>query len=661
MSSTTKCTLLIGLIVIVLSTTANADEPLRLEQIVVTGSRMAEPLVEVPANVTVITREDIAETGARSVPELLNRQPGVFTSNILDNPKQARVDIRGYGEASAQNVLVLVDGRRINNIDLSGADFTQIPMDMIERVEVYRGPGTVLYGDNANAGVINIILRKGEGTPKVTVGATTGSYNLFNPQAYASGKQGAFSFFVLGSSYDSTGYRHNNTLRMKDASGNFSLDPTERVSLFLKTGYHQDTFGMPGALSAADLNSGRFGRKDSKTPDDSGWTEETYVDGGMDLKLAPGVSLTLAGSYRNRLNSFFFVSSSFESRRSLQTYGFTPKLTIDREIFGMKNVLVTGLDYYHYPTTSNDFGSFSNSNTDIDKTSTGVYAHYELHPLKELIASAGYRFEKAVYDINYTDRTGFVSPIDDTARYRKDAYRFSLNYLIGKMGNVFATYAQGFRFPTTEEFFSVFSVPPVNPNLLPQVDRSFDLGVRLDPLTWLGGSITLFNVRTKDEIFFNPLTFANENYDKTQRKGVEAGLYLKPLKGLSADFLYSYIEATFDGGPFAGNDIPLVPRNKFSGKLTYGLDRFTFTLIGTYVGSRYLLSDQTNSFPQLGGYTTYDFSVRYVYKDLTALASVKNLTGKKFYESGVVSTFSGARNFYPAAEQMYSFRMEYTF
>ena len=135
-----------------------ADEPYSLEEVVVTASRIESPLGEAPANVTVITAEQIRETGAQTLVDVFDREPGVFTQNLLGNPKTASIDIRGYGEAAPQNVLFLVNGRRINSIDLSGADLAQIPVDAIERVEVYRGPASVLYGDNAAAGAVNIIL-----------------------------------------------------------------------------------------------------------------------------------------------------------------------------------------------------------------------------------------------------------------------------------------------------------------------------------------------------------------------------------------------------------------------------------------------------------------------------------------------------------------------
>ncbi len=156
------------------------EGPFRLQDIVVTASRIQMPLMETSTNVTIITEEDFKAAGARTLIDIFDMEPGVTTSNLLNNPKRAQVDIRGYGETAPQNVLFLVDGRRVNSIDLSGTDLSQIPIDAIERVEIYRGPASVLFGDNAAAGVVNIILKKGEGKLKTKVlGATAGSYELY--------------------------------------------------------------------------------------------------------------------------------------------------------------------------------------------------------------------------------------------------------------------------------------------------------------------------------------------------------------------------------------------------------------------------------------------------------------------------------------------------
>ena len=106
---------------------------------------------------------------------------------------------QGFGETGPLNTLVLVDGRRVNEIDLSGVDWTQIPLDQIERIEIVRGSGSVLYGDNAAAGVINIITKKPE-NPFSAGRSVGGSYDYHNESGSVGGKWGPFSA-ILNAGY----------------------------------------------------------------------------------------------------------------------------------------------------------------------------------------------------------------------------------------------------------------------------------------------------------------------------------------------------------------------------------------------------------------------------------------------------------------------------
>jgi len=137
------------------------ESPYTLDSIVVTATRTESKIKEVPANITIIGREQIEERGARTLTDVFRDEQGVFTRSLLGNPKYSTIDIRGFGETAAQNSLFLIDGRRVNEIDMSGTDLMQVPVEMIERIEIYRGPASVLYGDNAIGGAVNIILQKG--------------------------------------------------------------------------------------------------------------------------------------------------------------------------------------------------------------------------------------------------------------------------------------------------------------------------------------------------------------------------------------------------------------------------------------------------------------------------------------------------------------------
>ncbi len=639
--------------------------PYKLEEIVVTASRVATPILEASANITVIAREDIEESGATNIVDVLKKEPGVFTANLLNNPKTAQIDIRGFGETGPSNTLFLIDGRRVNNIDLAGADLSQIPIDAIERIEIYRGPVTVLFGDNATGGVVNIILKKGEGRPKAQGSILSGSYGLFLPKMSVSGKEKSFSYYALASYFNTDGYRHNNHLRTKDLFGNLTFDATKKVSLYLQTGFHKDSYGLPGALSLTELKTGIYDRKDSKKPNDSADTEDNFVNLGADIKPNDDIVFSLNGSYRIRHNSAAYPS--WYTMRSMKTYGFMPKITITKPVWDFKNTLVAGFDYYVYPTRATDFDPvwFTDSVTKIKRTDYAFYVNNEFYLLKNLLMSAGYRVQKSFWDIDYVDNFGFLPSIDSTVNDKKDAFRLSANYIIErkgeKKGNIFITYAKGFRMAATDELFNVWAFPPVNRELKTQVVKEIDLGARYNFTNWIGGSLTLFQSKTDNELYYDPYTFTNGNYDKTKREGLEAGIYLNPLKNLNLTILYSYIDARFDGGDYDKNKIPFVPKDKFSFKTTYIWNNLTSNITATYVGRRYLISDQKNELPQLPGFMLIDLDFKYRLGKLDGLLGVKNLTGKKYSEYGVAGGWPRQANFYPSPERQFYFGLSYNY
>ena len=139
-------------------------ETARLDEIVVTATRDTQEIRKIPANISVITAEEIEEINATTIVDVLDNLPGVHFTTISGNEAQAGIDMRGFGglgENAFGKVLVMIDGRRLNRPDMVPMNLLQIPLSSVERIEVVRGANSVLYGDNAVAGVINIITKKG--------------------------------------------------------------------------------------------------------------------------------------------------------------------------------------------------------------------------------------------------------------------------------------------------------------------------------------------------------------------------------------------------------------------------------------------------------------------------------------------------------------------
>ena len=190
--------------------------PRLLDEVVITGTRTEEKVEKIPANITVIDKKRIEDSNAKNISDVLRSEEGIVVRDLIGNGKTAIVDLRGFGEAAASNTLGLLDGRRVNAIDLSGTDWTQIPLDQVERIEIKRGTGSVLYGDNAVGGVINIITKTPSEQWAFSAGSTFGSYSRNKDQFSISGGHGKIAGSLFGSYDASQGYRDNNELRVKD-------------------------------------------------------------------------------------------------------------------------------------------------------------------------------------------------------------------------------------------------------------------------------------------------------------------------------------------------------------------------------------------------------------------------------------------------------------
>ena len=188
--------------------------------------------------------------------DILAREPGIQTTQPVRRRerRQTTVDMRGFGANGASNTLVLINGRRLNDIDMAGVDFSAIPKNSIERIEITRGnSGAVLYGDGAVGGVINIITKTGVGLPpSARIQGTFGSYNYVegnvsaNTPPYSSGNWASSAYANAVSAH---GYRDNNQLRQENAVGDLRWNNGQGTSAYLNLAGDNQHNGLPGVCA----------------------------------------------------------------------------------------------------------------------------------------------------------------------------------------------------------------------------------------------------------------------------------------------------------------------------------------------------------------------------------------------------------------------------
>src|SRR5258708_11306215 len=172
----------LALVILYMQSAAAQNNALVLPPIDVTSSRIGSTGI-IGASTSVITAQDIERSPVQSLPDILGQQVGVQVTHLFGGPTGTGdiVDLRGFGAFAQSNVLILVNGRRYQDFDLQGFDFSLIPLNSIERVEITRGnSGTVLYGDGAIGGVINIITKTAAPAPfSGRVEGAVGSYGFW--------------------------------------------------------------------------------------------------------------------------------------------------------------------------------------------------------------------------------------------------------------------------------------------------------------------------------------------------------------------------------------------------------------------------------------------------------------------------------------------------
>jgi len=643
-----------------------------LPEVVVTATRTVQKAERVPASITVITQEEIKNSNAGSITDVLSSGEGIVVKNLQGNGKNAQVDLRGYGETGPYNTLVLVDGRRVNSIDLSGVDWTQIPIDQVERVEIVRGTGTVLYGDNAAGGVINIITKTPSDKFTAKGAITLGSYDRKRLETSVSGGYDRIAASINASHDETEGYRKNNKYEAEDIGGKIVFDASESLSLKLIGSYHEDKYGLPGPLTEAQLKADR---KDSTNPLDEGNSKDSYIKAGIDLMIGNYGTLVADLSYRNRSSEAVFPDSTspLATDSNSETWGVTPRYIWNGDIFNHKNTLVTGADFYWSEQDIDSYGGFfiplttKTTISNIGRDSVGIYLNNEYYVKENVILTLGARHEKVRYDLLQKDMTGFLGPLDERITDSENAYNAGLTFMYAEKSSVFVRANRSFRFPLTDELVYIdwsTLTYKANTDLRPQTGIHYEAGIKHSFTERISGSVTLFRAEIENELFYNPSTFGNENHPETLHQGLEIGCRAKPFDKLTIFGNFTYEEATFEKDPYKGNEIPAVPGYK--GHLGFRIDDIAITGLVlsagyNYVGSSYVISDQANNFDKLKSYYTVDAKLAYKYKMLKTFFGVNNLTNQKYSEYGVMDTFLTKRNFYPAPERNWVAGVQFEF
>lgn len=616
-----------------------------LEEVVVTASRFTEELATLPGDVSIITSKTIRQSTAQNIPHLIQSELGISVGDITGNGRNYFVDLRSFGETASANTLVLVDGRRVNAPDLSGTDWLQTPLDRIQKIEVIRGGSTaVLYGDNASAGVINIITRSG-GQNVQKMDLVAGSFGTLKTQISMDGLYKKLSFTADAGFQRSDGYRINSGSQAKNTGFKLDYDFNDRFSLNVSGGYNRDSTEWPGALKKSDLEGG-YSHTDTLYPEDFSKTEDFFFKGGPEFHFGKEHLFKMDISYRQRQNENFSSGDwgTFFAQTNMDTYAVAPRVQLAHSGYGFTNKLIFGWDYETSQLdVTNDalfFGDASTADFSFKKQNTAYYLNDKLQLHHRWTLSGGYRMDRANY--HFSPSTPSETTLD------QEAVSATLGYDVNPNSKLYLNYANSFRYPLIDEQFNYFS-NTVDTTLLPQVAKEYQIGIRHHFSKTFKTDLNLFQIRTDDEIYYDPNTFSNTNMEgQIKREGVTLN-FKKQFEQWSLMGNYTWTKSSIEEGTYADKKFPGVPKQKAGLGIHYNpSEPLSLTLNGNYVGEKWFISDFNNDFDKQPSYLLLDSGMHYRWPNITGFIKVTNLTEREYSEYAVLGGFPTEQAYYPS-------------
>ncbi len=596
-----------------------------------------------PASVAVIDREQIEASASSDLLDVLRSQAGLQIRDTMGDGNRAAISLRGFGENAANNTLVLVDGRRLNQPTLASADLNSVPLANIERIEIIRGAGTVLYGDQAVGGVINIITRT-PSSDEAYVEASRGSHDheAFRGHLHQQ-LGGGFSLYASGETRSNDNYRDHNNADYSNAFARLRYEH-DNGHVFYEYQTVDDELLFPNALSLAQR------RQDRKQSSSQSWNDsKSQVHRlALEQRLSEVWSAHLDYSHSDQDGvGSFGPGSEFTQGTRIET--ISPRLTARFDWPLGQAEWLLGHDHitsdYEYLASWGD--------TLAQQTLRDWYTQFSQDLGNGLNLVIGYRASEADDESTASSRAH---------RDREGSGSIGLSWQANEQTRVFIRREDVLRWANVDE--NGFVSPGVT-FLKPQTGESWESGVEWND-TIQQYRLTVYRLELEDELMYDPTApgpnsawgfdGANINLDKTLRKGI----LLEAERQLSADLSiggqYSFTDSEYRDGSFKGNDVPWVSRHSASAHVSYEiLPGLRSYVEAVYTGKRYYSGDDANIQQKAGSYTLVNAALAYEYKQFNTKLRINNLTGKRY------DAFATAASRYPAPEEEVQLSVGYRF
>ncbi len=575
--------------------TQAAGEAVTSETIVVSATRIPQAARDAGVSVTVVPREEIEELKAQNVGEVLKNVADARLDCYGGMGARSEISLRG---STPQQVLVMVDGRPVNAASIGLADLSAFPLDQVERIEVIRGPASVLYGAGAMAGVINIVTRDPPETLRTDAAASYGTKNTRLLQLDNGAKIGDFGYLVTGSQNGSDGWRANSACEGYNLSGKLSYDFSAESQLTLNSGFTRQNKGVPGSVN--------FPSPDAKQHDRQWWADLTHKH-EFDPRTWFTGKIFLNQDWQHYQDAASFTDDTSRNQKA----GLDIQQTLP---WGEEQLLLGGVYLENDAVTIENAEEVSRIGGRRDLFTGAAFLQDELTLGDRLIATPGLRCD-------LQSKWGAeLSP------------KLSGLYKLAGATRLKASIGRGFRAPTVDELYWRDDYSEGNPDLKPEESFSYDAGVQQDLWEKSRLEISLFQSQMKNLIAWfddGKGIYRAENVNAARLQGLETDLSLQLTEEISGGVNYTLLGAEDTSGTYDGKTLTYRPQNKIGGRLGY---RSSFGL-KLSVDAEYtdaVFVNRANT-QELGGFFTLGaYAAQTIFKSAEIFARGDNLLNKEY-------------------------------
>lgn len=636
----------------VLSLIANnsqAEDAPDIPSISVYASRFEEKAADALPQTTIISADEIEKSGVSNVSEVLSKVAGLPTKINLDGSTNAVIDLRGYGDTADNNTVILLDGIRLSENEQATARTSMIPLEVIDHIEITKGGNSVLYGDGATSGTINIITKKNAGDLSV-VTAGISSYSGRQASLFHSMDLGVNQMSLFAKTDATNGYRQNSKTTEESAGLNWAanFNATDRIGARIIVNKEMDH--LPGALPLVYLNTS---------------PQNSEVPGYQNSMNTNTNSVTLFGNKKignveflldlsQRIKNFDWaynydahaVSTSYTQPNPYSTgqeSSLTTNQTVNPRIkindLGLPgNSLILGYDWNKTERILNAFLTFGTgasgpSSSALNYRSQGWYVRddWQFTALDRITLG----FRNHTYTEN-ENPIGSATPWNNSNR--ASAYELEYSRKLGASSTGYIRAGQNFRLPNIDDNYkSAYygQAPSYTPiQLVPQTSHDIDFGLVTKTKIW-DSEIRYFRSDITHEIGYDP-SQGDLNFDPTRREGIELKEYLKLCEHWDTKLNLQVIRATFSSGQYSGNTIPST--SKVNGNLTLDYLINAHQQVGLttrFSSEKYASGDYLNNQAKVPGYAVLDLTYGYREKNWSLVGSANNIFDKHYADIGI--------------------------